>query len=93
MTPQYLNELADLADPDELWRLGWEAQRDLPPEKRKQLDAGVTLRRYAAHLTTLAGALERKESVLITPLSSCGQATMCVETPPRHRKLRRTDDL
>jgi hypothetical protein len=93
MTPQYLNELADLADPDELWKLRGMDQIYLPPDKRKQLDAGVALRRYADHLTMLAGALERKESVLIKPLSSCGQATMRVETPPRHSKLRRTDSL
>jgi hypothetical protein len=93
MTPQYLNELADLADPEGLWKLSGADQLYLPPDKRKQLDTAVALRRYAAHLTTLAGALERKESVLITPLSSCGQATMLVETPPRHRKLRRTNGL
>ncbi len=52
MTPQYLNELADLADPDRLWRLGWEAQRDLQADKRHHLDTGVALRRYAAVLTT-----------------------------------------
>jgi hypothetical protein len=93
MTPQYLNELADLADPDELWRLGCFEQMSLPPDKRKQLDAGVALRRYADHMATLARALERKESVLITPLSSCGQATMRMDTPARHAKLRRTDGL
>ena len=34
MTPEYLNELADLADPNQLWRLSGMDRMDLPPEKR-----------------------------------------------------------
>jgi hypothetical protein len=83
MTPQYLIELADLADPDELWHLGWEAQRD----------TGVALRRAAAHQQRLQEALAERESLLLTPLSTCGVASAVVPTPKKHAKLRRTDGL
>ena len=36
-------QLADLADPDQLWRLPCFDQLDLPLDKRRQLDAGVAL--------------------------------------------------
>lgn len=93
MTPEYLEQLADLADPDKLWRLGAFEQLDLPPEKRRQLDAGVALRRYASHERRLLEVLAERKSLLITPLSTCGVASTVVATPPGHAKLRRTDGL
>lgn len=93
MTPEYLEELADMADPDKLWRLGAFEQLDLPPEKRRQLDAGVALRRYASHKRRLLEVLAERKSLLLTPLSTCGLASAVVTTPARHAKLRRTDGL
>ena len=93
MTPQYLIELAGLADPDELWRLGWEAQRDFPADKRRQLDTGVALRRAASHQQRLLEVLAERKSLLLTPLSTCGLASATVATPAQHARLRRTDGL
>lgn len=88
MTPEYLRELADKADPDELWRLSGFAQLDLPPEKRAQLDTGVALRRYASHLRDLQALHGTGRSLLITPLSPLlSTATKSVKTPADHRKL------
>lgn len=81
MTPNYINQLADRADPDRLWRLRGLVQKDLPPEKREQLDAGVALRRYAAHVTLLLEVLTRGKSMLITPLSPNGSSVTVVDTP------------
>ena len=88
MTPEYLEELANLADPDQLWRLGGFAQLDLPADKRRQLDAGVALRRHASHVRRLNGLLAEQRSLLITPLTPNSSATDAVATPARHRKLR-----
>lgn len=88
MNYQYLHELADIADPDKLWRLAGFDQLDLPPDKRRQLDTGVALRRYAEHLDTLAHALAMRRSVLITPLSENSTALMSCVTPIHHRQLR-----
>lgn len=88
MKPEYVEELADLADPDELWRLAWMCQMDLPPAKRKQLDTGIALRRYASHLRELRKLLDQKRSLLITPLALNGNAVKSVDTPPDHAELR-----
>ena len=88
MTPEYLDELADIADPDKLWTLFWEDQRKLPPEKKHQLDTGVALRRHASHLRELQRALDAKRSVCITPLGSNHTAHMLIDTPADHEKLR-----
>lgn len=87
MTPEYLRELADLVDPDKLWKLPMFDQLDLPPEKRRQLDAGVALRRHASHVAELLGLLGTDKSLLLTPLSSNGIAVMKTRTPAAHRKL------
>lgn len=68
MSPAYLYELADLADPDKLWRLSGIDQRKLPDEKRRQIDAGVALRRHACYLEELAEALARGQSLCVTPM-------------------------
>lgn len=88
MSPEYLHQLADLADPDELWRRGGLNNRALMPEKqRQQLDTGVALRRYARHIDDLRRALSGQCSLLITPLSLSGAATLFVEIPEKHRRL------
>ena len=87
MTPEYLLELADLADPDKLWRLPLFDQLELPPEKRRQLDAGVALRRYSSHLDRLRALLDSDRSLLITPLSLSGLAIKTVPTPASHKRL------
>jgi len=88
MTPEYLHELADLADPDRLWRLPAQEQLDLPREKRRQLDAGVALRRYASHIELLNRLIEEKRSLLITPLARNHDAIRSVDTPPDHARMR-----
>jgi hypothetical protein len=93
MTPQYLNELADVADPDQLWRLDCFAQMALPTDKRRQLDTGVALRRAAMHEQRLLDVLAERKSLLLTPLSTCGLASAVVATPAKHVRLRSTDAL
>lgn len=88
MKPEYIYELADMVDPDQLWRLSGMDQMDLPPEKRRQLDAGVALRRHAHHVEELRKVLEQQKSLLITPLSSIGSTRKVVESPPEHKRLR-----
>lgn len=87
MTPEYIEELADLADPGKLWRLPALAQLDLPPEQRRQLDAGVALRRHASHVRRLNELLGTGSSLLITPLSTNGTATKIVPMPESHQRL------
>lgn len=81
MTPEYLHELADLADPDELWRLSPLDQINLPPEKRHQLDTGVALRRHADHVRRLRGLLGIGNSLLLTPISKNGTDIRTVKAP------------
>jgi hypothetical protein len=72
MTPEYLKELADLADPGKLWRTSGLAQDCFTPEQKRQLDTGVALRRQADHVRRLRELLGTGKSLLITPLSlSC----------------------
>lgn len=87
MTPAYLNELADLADPDKLWQLGAFEQLALPPEKRKQLDAGVALRRHASHVARIEDLIGKDKSLILTPLSPGGTAVATVTIHPEHKKL------
>ena len=87
MTPEYLRELADLADPDKLWTLGAFECMYLPPERRRQLDAGIALRRHAEHVKELRRLLGTGKSLLLTPLSENGTAIMTTRTPAAHRKL------
>lgn len=87
MTPEYIDELADIADPERLWQLNWEDQIALPTEKRQQLDAGVALRRHASHLRQLHRLLNEGKSMLITPLSRNSTATLSVDPPEKHQRL------
>ncbi|MGA0608881.1 hypothetical protein [Caldimonas sp. KR1-144] len=88
MSPKYLEELADMVDPESLWRLPLIEQLDLPFEKRRQLDAGIALRRYASHIDRLRAVREEGRSLLITPLSADSIASKHVTTPAGHRRLR-----
>lgn len=88
MTPEYLNELADLADPDKLWRVGWPEMNYLSPEKKKQRDTGIALRRYASYIEREEKALAEKRSVIITPFSSHSSAVRLGDTPEDHARLR-----
>lgn len=88
MTPEYLEVLADMADPEELWRLPAIEMLELSTDQRKKLDAGVALRRYASHVRELRELLKTKKSLLITPLSESGNAIKFVATPPDHKRLR-----
>lgn len=91
MTPEYLEQLADIADPDKLWSLPGMKQLELPVEKRKQLDTGVALRRYAEYIRRLNHLYTLEMSMLVTPLgtNSAAVATKGVKTPQEHMKLRR----
>lgn len=90
MTPEYLNELADLADPDQLWRLAGLDQLALPLDKRRQLDTGVALRRHAGHVAELQALIGTGKSLLITQLSPNGSAHMTLATPARHKRLEKS---
>lgn len=85
MSPEYLRELADWVDPEKLWRLSGIDQRELSPEQRKQLDAGVALRRHARHVQTLLELLPLRKSLVITPLSPSSSASMTIDPPGWHK--------
>jgi len=87
MTPEYLEELADVADPDKLWRLPVFDQLALPAERRRQLDMGIALRRHASHVRSLRELLGTGRSMLITPLSPNGTARKTIKTPGDHARL------
>lgn len=89
LTPDYLYELADIADPDQLWRLNPFAQIELPKEKRQQLDAGVALRRHAEHVRRLSDLLGTGKSLVITPLTKGNTAVMTIDAPANHKRLLR----
>lgn len=89
--PEYIEELANIADPEMLWRIPPFEQLELPDDKRKQIDAGVALRRHASHIRRLRKLLKEGKSLLITPLSDNSNAIKIVDTPPEHQVLRRKD--
>jgi hypothetical protein len=91
-SPEYIEELAERADPDQLWRRNPIDQLELPPDQRMQLDTAVALRRYAHHLRDLRRAREARQSWLITPLGPHGSAVKAIKTPPDHAKLRDARD-
>ncbi len=87
MNADYLEQLANIADPDQLWKLPALQHLDLPPAKRHQLDTGVALRRHAAHIRQLNALLEQRRSLLITPISSNNTAQRSIETTKDHQTL------
>ena len=90
MTPEYLEKLADIIDPDHLWKLSGIEQMALPKHRRQQLDAGIALRRHATHVRELRNVLAARKSLLITPLSSNSSTRKLVDTPEDHAKLRKS---
>ena len=81
MTPEYLEELADLADPNKLWRRSCLDRADFTTKQRKQLDTGVALRRHASHVRRLRALQDTGKSLLLTPLSLSGTDIRTVPTP------------
>jgi len=88
MSPAEIDARADFVDPDQLWRLSHWDQCTLSDERRKQLDAGVMLRRHAHHMRRLDALRAAGKSMLITPLSESSAAYKDVETPDDHRQMR-----
>jgi hypothetical protein len=88
MTPEYLEELAQRADPDELWRQRGLDIMKMDGEPRKQMDTAVALRRYAHHLRDVRRAAAEGKSWLVTALGTNGTAVKMVATPPDHVRLR-----
>lgn len=88
MTPEYIEELANIADPEKLWQLGFVECVNLTPEQRNKLNTGIALRRYAAHLMQLDDVRKAQRSLLITPLFGRGAAIKSIDTPPEHQRLR-----
>lgn len=86
--PDYVEELANLADPDQLWRLSGIEQLNLPKDKVIQLRTGVFLRRHASDLRNLQRALKEDKSVLYTPLSNSGKSVKFIETPEEVKVLK-----
>ena len=93
MSPQYLYQLADMADPLQLWKMGAFARHELGAEQRFQLDTGIALRRHASYIEELERCLLEKRSLLVTPLSSNGTAVRKVDTPEDHAKMRDRDRM
>lgn len=88
MTPEYIDQLAEIADPTRLWRHPVMERHTLTEAQRQQMDTGVALRRHASYQRRLLGLLEEKRSLLVTPLASNSTATKSVGTPPDHERLR-----
>ena len=78
MTPEYLEQLADRADPSQLWRMSPLDQLRLPPEMRHAIDTGVALRRYATHLRDLQTARAQGQCLQIKPIGENGTSTRFV---------------
>jgi hypothetical protein len=90
MTPTYLRQLADRADPDKLWAgIGILDRRHLTSDQRAQMDTGIALRRYAAHIQELAEVRVAGKSLVITPLSVNGTAAKRIDPPAEHAKYLR----
>lgn len=87
MSPEYLNQLADIADPRQLWRRSGLDQQKFSPEQKLQLDAGVALRRHAEHVRRMRELIGSGRSLVITPLSPNSTASTTIETPPKHKAL------
>ncbi len=89
MEPEYLQQLADRADPRKLWRQAGLGHDKFSEEERQQLDTGVALRRLASIERTLIDALHAGKSLVITPLgpSTTGRALALIDVPAKHRKL------
>lgn len=93
MTPEYIEELADIADPQQLWRMSPFDQMALEPEQRAQLDSGVALRRHASDVRQVRALLGKGKSRLTTPLTPNSSHTAVIDTPPNvARYVKRQDE-
>lgn len=81
MSPEYLDELADLSDPGQLWRLAGLDQMKLPPVLRRQLDTGVALRRHAEDERRMRELLGTGNSLLLTPIAINSRRVDVIATP------------
>ena len=81
MTPEYMEELADAADPDKLWRLGCLDRAEFTSKQWQQVDMGIALRRHAIHVRRLQALLGTGKSLLLTPLSLSGIDSRTISTP------------
>lgn len=86
MTPEYLEQLAEVADPDQVWRTPLLEQFSLSAEKRRQMDMGIALRRHASHIRDLQALIGTGRSLLLTPYSPSTTAVATIETPEKHRR-------
>lgn len=87
MTPEYLEELADLADPDKLWRSNVFERFSFTDEQKRQLNTGIALRRHADHVRRLNALLGTGRSMVITPLSENSSAHTTIAVPDKHKRL------
>lgn len=85
MTPEYIEQLADWADPDKLWQTYPWQKSDLTPEQRRQMDAGVALRRHARDVRDLNRLRGTDQSLLVTPLGLIGRRLRYVPTPKNNK--------
>lgn len=81
MSPEYLDHLANWIDPHGLWRKS--PLDELTVEQSQQRDAGIALRRHAAHVRNLNSLLGTEYSLLITPLAHNVTRTTSWPTPER----------
>ena len=88
MSPEYIEQLADKADPDQLWLTPVLKQKDLPEAQRHQLDTGIALRRYASLVRHLNGLIGTDKSLLITPIARLSTISKVVPTPDDHQQRR-----
>lgn len=89
VTPEYLELLANVVDPDQLWKRPMFDRNHLPESQRHQLDAGVALRRYAADVRALRSAASQGKSLLLTtfPHALHTRCTAVVDTPASHQRV------
>lgn len=86
MSPDYIEILAQKADPKELWKKPVLERYNFTIEERVQLDTAVALRRYAEHVKRVQELIGTNKSLLITPLSMSGTSVLRVPTPKRVKK-------
>jgi hypothetical protein len=89
MSPEYLRELADMVDHEQLWRWAGMDHHKMTPEQKKRKDAGVALRRHATDLARMVEAFEAGKSVIATPMTAVGlsRAVRFIDPPADHQRL------
>lgn len=80
MSPEYIEHLANLADPNELWR--GSPFDELTLEQAQQRDTGIALRRHASHQRRLSALVGTGKALCLTPLSPNGVFTKIIPAPP-----------